>query len=157
MLTTTQERSRKADAELFRHTVFAQHEAGIGMVSQQPDEKLVFVSNRVSTIDPNKPKAGGLAAALEPVVERSGAVWMGSSGTLSEGGEQLNALEQHGRGQVAKIDLPAAHYAGFYYGFANSTHWPAFHSLTEGMSPASEEHYKSYCEINRAMARAVTA
>ncbi|WFU40255.1 trehalose-6-phosphate synthase [Bradyrhizobium sp. CB82] len=151
-----QERSSKADAELFRHAAFAQHEAGIGMVSHQPDEKLVFVSNRVSTIDPNKPKTGGLAAVLEPVVERSGAVWMGSSGTLSEGREQLNVPEPHGRGEVVKVDLPAAHYDNFYYGFANSTLWPAFHSLTERMSPASEEHYKSYCEINRAMARALS-
>ncbi|OKO83970.1 alpha,alpha-trehalose-phosphate synthase [Bradyrhizobium sp. NAS96.2] len=118
--------------------------------------QLILVSNRVSSFDPGEPKTGGLAAALEPAVERSGAVWMGASGTLSDGSEQLTPLEPHGKGQVAKVDLPAAHYAGFYHEFSNSTLWPALHSLTERMSPASEEHYNSYCQINRAMARALS-
>ncbi|WFU54615.1 hypothetical protein QA639_34255 [Bradyrhizobium pachyrhizi] len=108
---------RQADIELSRHSVFAGHEAGSGMVAQQPDMQLILVSNRVSSFDAGKPKTGGLAAALEPAVERSGAVWMGASGTLSDGSEQLTPLEQHGKGQVAKVDLPAAHYAGFYHEF----------------------------------------
>lgn len=146
-------RAKPADGP---HVVLAQREAATGMESQLSDEKLVVVSNRVSTFDPDKPKTGGLAAALEPVVERSGAVWTGSSGMLSEGSERLNDLERHGTGQVAKIDLPAAHYDSFYYGFANSTLWPAFHSLTERMSPSEEAHYKSYREINCSMARALS-
>ncbi|WP_225129780.1 MULTISPECIES: hypothetical protein [unclassified Bradyrhizobium] len=48
-------------------------------VNQQPDMKLVVISNRGAPFDPNKPQTGGLAAALESVVERSGAVWMFSS------------------------------------------------------------------------------
>ncbi|MGY8678300.1 trehalose-6-phosphate synthase, partial [Bradyrhizobium sp. UFLA05-153] len=151
-----QGRPRQADTELSRHIASALQAAEIGTASQQPDEKLIVVSNRGSTFDPNKPKTGGLAAALEPVVERSGAVWMGTSGTLSEGSEQVSAFEQHGKGQVAKIEVPADDYAGFYYGFSNSTLWPAFHSLTERMSPASEESYKSYRDVNCAVARALS-
>ncbi|MFQ3455877.1 trehalose-6-phosphate synthase [Bradyrhizobium sp. UFLA01-814] len=151
-----QRRPIQADLERSRHSVFARYEAGSGLAAQQPDMQLVLVSNRVSSFGPGKPKTGGLAAALEPAVERSGAVWMGASGTLTDGSEQLTPLEQHGKGQVAKVDLPAAHYAGFYHEFSNSILWPALHSLTERMSPASEEHYNSYCEINRAMARALS-
>ena len=42
---------------------------------------LVVVSNRVSRGKPNEPMTGGLAAALLPIVEKSGAIWVGSSGT----------------------------------------------------------------------------
>ncbi|THK33510.1 trehalose-6-phosphate synthase [Ensifer sp. MPMI2T] len=152
----SQGRARRADAGPSGRTVFVQERERTDTAVQQPNAKLLVVSNRVSSFDPDKPKTGGLAAALEPVVERSGAVWMGSSGTLS-GTEQLAALEPHGKGQAARVDLPAAHYAGFYHGLANSTLWPAFHSLTERMTPASEEHYKSYCEINASMARTLTS
>ena len=39
---------------------------------------LVVVSNRVARGKPNEPMTGGLAAALLPVVEYSGAIWVGS-------------------------------------------------------------------------------
>jgi len=54
-------------------------------VNQQPDMKLVVISNRVAPFAPDKPQTGGLAAGLEPVVERSGALWVGSSDTRGDG------------------------------------------------------------------------
>ena len=47
--------------------------------------KLVVVSNRVARGKPNEPMTGGLAAALLPVVEHSGAIWVGSSGRVRDG------------------------------------------------------------------------
>ncbi|UVC15255.1 alpha,alpha-trehalose-phosphate synthase (UDP-forming) [Mesorhizobium onobrychidis] len=122
----------------------------LGTAARQP--KLVVISNRVATFGPLQPKTGGLAAALEPVVERSGAVWMGSSGKLGDGSEPLD-IGQHGEGQVAKLDLPREHYSGYYEGFANSILWPALHSLPDRMA-ASANHYKSYQEINKFVAGA---
>ena len=46
---------------------------------------LVVVSNRVARGKPNEPMTGGLAAALFPVVENSGAIWVGSSGRVRDG------------------------------------------------------------------------
>jgi hypothetical protein len=46
---------------------------------------LVVVSNRVARGKPNEPMTGGLAAALLPVVEHSGAIWVGSSGRVRDG------------------------------------------------------------------------
>ncbi|MCM5689078.1 trehalose-6-phosphate synthase [Sinorhizobium meliloti] len=113
---------------------------------------LVVISNRVSAFDPLQPKTGGLAAALEPVVEHSGAVWMGSSGKLGDGSQTLGIAE-HGQGRVAKLDLPRKHYSGYYDGFANSILWPALHSLPDRMA-ASTNHYESYQEINKFVADA---
>ena len=76
---------------------------------------LVVVSNRVARAKPNEPMTGGLAAALLPVVEKSGAIWVGSSGQLSHGSQAGDIeMQRLGAGALAMVDLPAANYAGFY-------------------------------------------
>ena len=117
---------------------------------------LVVVSNRVTRGKANEPMTGGLAAALLPVVEKSGAIWVGSSGRLRDGPqkERFAEVEALGAGAIAMLDLPAAHYGGFYEGFANSALWPALHSRSD-LIRASHGDYLSYCEINAFMARAL--
>jgi trehalose 6-phosphate synthase len=117
---------------------------------------LVVVSNRVSRGKANEPMTGGLAAALLPVVERSGAIWVGSSGRVRDGAqkEPFAEIEALGAGALAMLDLPAAHYGGYYEGFANSALWPALHSRTD-LIKATQEDYLSYREVNAFMARAL--
>ena len=117
---------------------------------------LVVVSNRVSRGKPNEPMTGGLAAALLPVVEKSGAIWVGSSGRVRDGAqkEPFAEIEALGAGALAMLDLPAAHYGGYYEGFANSALWPALHSRTD-LIRATQEDYLSYREVNAFMARAL--
>ena len=117
---------------------------------------LVVVSNRVSRGKANEPMTGGLAAALLPVVEKSGAIWVGSSGRVRDGAqkEPFAEIEALGEGALAMLDLPAAHYGGYYEGFANSALWPALHSRTD-LIRASREDYLSYREVNAFMARAL--
>ncbi|WP_198028305.1 trehalose-6-phosphate synthase [Bradyrhizobium sp. WSM1743] len=122
-------------------------------VNQQPDMKLVVISNRGAPFDPNKPQTSGLAAALEPVVERSGAVWMFSSENRGDGTERPLLLVKAGEGHVAELDLPAAHYRGYYRDYSNSILWPVLHSLSDRMSRA-EEGYDSYRQMNNFIARA---
>jgi trehalose 6-phosphate synthase len=99
---------------------------------------------------------GGLAAALLPVVEKSGAIWVGSSGRVRDGNqkEPFAEVEALGAGALAMLDLPAAHYGGYYEGFANSALWPALHSRAD-LIRASEDDYTSYREVNAFMARAL--
>jgi trehalose 6-phosphate synthase len=99
---------------------------------------------------------GGLAAALLPVVEKSGAIWVGSSGRVRDGSqkEPFAEIEALGTGALAMLDLPAAHYGGYYEGFANSALWPALHSRSD-LIRASQEDYLSYREVNAFMARAL--
>lgn len=117
---------------------------------------LVVVSNRVTRGNVNGPITGGLAAALLPVVEKSGAIWVGSSGRVREGAqkEPFAEIEALGSGALAMLDLPAAHYGGYYDGFANSALWPALHSRAD-LIHASQGDYLSYREVNAFMARAL--
>src|ERR1700690_2312597 len=99
---------------------------------------------------------GGLAAALLPVVEKSGAIWVGSSGRVRDGAnkEPFAEIEALGAGALAMLDLPAAHYGGYYEGFANSALWPALHSRAD-LIRVSQGDYLSYREVNAFMARAL--
>jgi len=117
---------------------------------------LVVVSNRVARGKANEPMTGGLAAALLPVVEKSGAIWVGSSGRVRDGlqKEPFAEIEALGAGALAMLDLPAAHYGGYYEGFANSALWPALHSRAD-LIRASNGDYLSYREVNAFMARAL--
>jgi trehalose 6-phosphate synthase len=117
---------------------------------------LVVVSNRVARAAANEPMTGGLAAALLPVVEKSGAIWVGSSGRVRQGAqkEPFAEIEALGAGALAMLDLPAAHYGGYYEGFANSALWPALHSRSD-LIRSSQEDYQSYREVNGFMARAL--
>jgi len=117
---------------------------------------LVVVSNRVARANTNEPMTGGLAAALLPVVENSGAIWVGSSGRVRDGfqKEPLAEIEALGAGALAMLDLPAAHYGGYYEGFANSALWPALHSRSD-LIRVTEGDYRSYREVNAFMARAL--
>src|SRR4030081_1404602 len=99
---------------------------------------------------------GGLAAALLPVGEKSGAIWVGSSGWVRDGAqkEPFAEIEALGAGALAMLDLPAAHYGGYYEGFANSALGPAFHPRPD-LIRASQDDYLSYREVNAFMARAL--
>src|SRR5215470_17893851 len=115
---------------------------------------LVVVSNRVARAKADEPIAGGLAAALLPVVRSSGAIWVGSSGRLREASqkESFAEIEALGSGAIATVDLPAAYYRGYYEGFANSVLWPALHSRAD-LIRASLDDYRCYREVNALMAR----
>jgi trehalose 6-phosphate synthase len=118
---------------------------------------LIVVSNRVANGKSGEPMTGGLAAALLPVVEKSGAIWVGSSGRVRHAAAQKEPfaeIESLGTGALAMLDLPAAHYSGFYEGFANSALWPALHSRSD-LIVASQNDYLSYREVNAFMARAL--
>ncbi|WP_105375059.1 alpha,alpha-trehalose-phosphate synthase (UDP-forming) [Neorhizobium huautlense] len=97
---------------------------------------------------------GGLAASLLSIVEHSGAIWVGCSGSQGDGRHGNASVQTLGTGALVTLDLPAGHYDRYYEGFSNSTLWPAFHSLPNLMQD-SQGDYQSYCEINALMAQAL--
>jgi trehalose 6-phosphate synthase len=117
---------------------------------------LVVVSNRVARTSLHEPMAGGLASALLPVVRENGAIWIGSSGRTREETHKgsFAEIEALGAGAVATVDMPTAHYRGYYEGFANSALWPALHSRPD-LIHVTDEDYKSYRAVNAFMARAL--
>ena len=118
---------------------------------------VIVVSNRVARAKSDEPVAGGLAAALIPMVKDSGAIWVGSSGQTSDyatSRDCFSQIEPLGTGALATVDMPAKHYRGFYEGFANSALWPALHSRPDLIQVGGDD-YTSYREINAFMARAL--
>src|SRR4030095_4201704 len=61
-----------------------EHQLNDGHIRRGP-VNLVVVSNRVARGKANEPMTGGLAAGLLPVVENSGAIWVGCSGRARDG------------------------------------------------------------------------
>jgi trehalose 6-phosphate synthase len=117
---------------------------------------VVLVSNRVADPDVEKPMEGGLASALLQAVKSSGAVWVGTRVQRSNRDRKgtLTALATAGAGATARVDLPAATYARFYRGFANSGLWPALHSRPDLIRTDGDD-YAAYREVNRMLAVAL--
>jgi trehalose 6-phosphate synthase len=117
---------------------------------------IVVVSNRVARANADEPMTGGLAAALLPAVKGSGAIWVGASERTRgvQGKDSFAEIEALGNGALATIEMPSAHYRGYYEGFANSALWPALHSRPD-LIRTSAQDYRSYREINAFMARSL--
>ena len=119
---------------------------------------VIVVSNRVARAKSDEPIAGGLAAALIPMVRDSGAIWVGSSGQTADAAQSKDSfahIEALGTGALATVDMPTKHYRGYYEGFANSALWPALHSRPDLIQVTAEE-YACYREVNAFMARALS-
>src|ERR1700678_320430 len=131
-----------------------------GCCSTEPEENpvtVIVVSNRVARAKSDEPVAGGLAAALIPMVKDTGAIWVGSSGQTSDAAQSKDSfakMEALGTGALATVDMPAKHYRGYYEGFSNSALWPALHSRPDLIQVTADE-YASYREVNAFMARAL--
>jgi trehalose 6-phosphate synthase len=117
---------------------------------------IVVVSNRVARAKADEPMTGGLAAALLPAVKGSGAIWVGASDRTREtpGKDTFAEIEALGTGALATVEMPSAHYRGYYEGFANSVLWPALHSRPDLIRTGAQD-YRSYREVNAFMARAL--
>ncbi len=96
--------------------------------------RLVVISNRVS-IPTGESKAGGLAVALNALMERQGGLWFGWSGatTMEAASVTKPQLVQHDNVEYATIDLTPDELELYYNRFSNATLWPLLHSLPEQM------------------------
>lgn len=96
--------------------------------------RLVVVSNRVS-IPSGDAKAGGLAVALNSLMEGQGGLWFGWSGQTHADAVSVRTPQtvQHGAVEYATVDLSPEELDLYYNGFSNATLWPLLHSLPEQM------------------------
>jgi trehalose 6-phosphate synthase/phosphatase len=123
--------------------------------------RLIVVSNRLPVTirrGPRGPESyrstGGLVAAFEPTLEARGGVWIGWPGaefrddeSLSQPGDPYDIVPVH----ISRTELK--HY---YYGFANRTLWPLFHSLpTQTVFHLSD--WQSYLDVNDRFAEATAS
>lgn len=116
-------------------------------------ERLVVVSNRVA-VTQDAARAGGLAVALSELLKKTGGVWFGWSGKVSDQPNSHPKTERRGGVTIATVDLSSDDYDEYYSGFANSELWPLFHYRID-LANFDREHYQGYLRVNRRFAHAI--
>lgn len=133
-----------------------------------PGRQLIVVSNREPyihrrgmaghTID--RP-AGGLVAALDPVLQEASGTWI----AWGSGDADFDVTDARGRIGVPpgaarytlkRISLTRAEVEGFYYGYANQALWPLCHMAME-QARFRDGYWATYAAVNRRFAEAVQA
>jgi trehalose 6-phosphate synthase/phosphatase len=123
-----------------------------------PQGRLIVVSNRLPlTIRRageswrTERSSGGLATALDPVLKRTGGLWVGWPGEAPASpddarDEQIREWKtKHG---YVPVELPAEVAGHFYEGYANQTLWPLFHNFPTNVQ-FDPEGWGAYVEANR--------
>jgi len=128
------------------------------MAAETTGGRLVVLSNRLpvtlrTAADGGRRierSAGGLVAALEPALRRTGGTWVGWSGAPGRPGPELESAA-HGY-EFAPVPLSQGEVRRYYHGFSNRTLWPLFHSFPTRMEMSREE-WIAYEEVNQRFAR----
>lgn len=113
--------------------------------------RLIVVSNR--TPKPGKLAAGGLTAALEGVLKRTGGLWAGWSGEFAETPGSRPPVDVNGV-QVVGIDVTKTDYLAYYAGYSNSVLWPTFH-MRPDLARFDPDFYEGYRRVNEQFAEAL--
>ncbi len=112
--------------------------------------RLVVVSNRVPVPSAGH-QAGGLAVALDGLMEGRGGLWFGwSGGIVPHAGEPR--IEQAGGVSYVTLDLTPEEHRGYYNGFSNGVLWPLLHSMPELMSYERRDA-QTYRQVNERLVR----
>ncbi len=117
--------------------------------------RLVIVSNRVG--DPRKAAAGGLAVALGDALAKSGGLWFGWSGKVSEdraSGEVHRS--RSGPVELVTMDLSQADHDTYYAGYSNQALWPALHYRLD-LADFAAGFFSGYQRVNRLFAHKLAA
>ena len=122
--------------------------------------RLVVVSNRLPfhAVEQSgkvrlQPGGGGLVSALDPVLRRTGGLWLGWPG---EGGaESFATATKELPYDIVPVDLTPKETAGHYDGFTNRTLWPLFHDMV-GRTTFNSSWWETYVQVNRKFAGAAS-
>jgi trehalose 6-phosphate synthase len=109
--------------------------------------RLVVVSNRVP-LPSHGQQAGGLAVALDGLMEKRGGLWFGWSGKIADGPTAaLAQVESAGGVDYATVDLTTEEHARYYNNFSNGVLWPLLHTMPELMR-FDRRDARVYREVN---------
>jgi trehalose 6-phosphate synthase/phosphatase len=103
----------------------------------EPKGRLLVISNRLPVKLQRttagwraERSSGGLATAMNPILQRSQGLWIGWPGNSAEIGDpkRQKIIENWAANErLVTVDLPPEIARDFYEGFANQTLWPLFH------------------------------
>jgi trehalose 6-phosphate synthase/phosphatase len=119
--------------------------------------RLPLTAKRVSGRWRGERSAGGLVAAMAPLMERSDGLWLGWPGDALPGEPEGRAKlmreweEQHG---YVAVEIPPKVSRSFYEGYANNTLWPLLHGFPTRVVFAPES-WAAYRDANERFADAV--
>jgi alpha,alpha-trehalose-phosphate synthase [UDP-forming] len=123
--------------------------------------RLIIVSNRLpmtfeleGDVVELKPSAGGLIAALGPIVKQCDAAWVGSTGTSFHSAVEDVLSELAEQQCLVPVYLTDRETRNFCNGFANEILWPLFHDLPSRCDFAPE-YWHCYKDVNEKFALAV--
>jgi trehalose 6-phosphate synthase len=94
-----------------------------------------------------KPSPGGLVAALEPLMRRTGGAWIGWTGVADE---EIAAFQADGI-ELEPVTLDAGEVERYYEGFSNDTLWPLYHDVIAQPS-YNRPWWETYEAVNRRFA-----
>ena len=117
--------------------------------------RLVVVSNRVPAPSAAGAQAGGLAVALESLMEQRGGLWFGWSGRVVPGPAASPRHLNDGSIEFMTVDLTPEEHDRYYNEFSNSTLWPLLHSMPELMS-FDRRNALAYRAVNQRFADTLT-
>src|SRR5215469_13139971 len=153
------ERTVKGDGEMD-----LQPAPRVPLLRPSQDARLIVVSNRLPlTLQKTEEgwtttsSSGGLASAMNPLLQKGGGDWIGWAGG---GGEQNDPQRREVLAEWAEkercfaVDLPEDVASGFYEGYANRTLWPVFHNFPSQLK-FDAKSWEAYVEANRIFADAV--
>ena len=114
--------------------------------------RLVVVSNRVPVPSAGL-QAGGLAVALDGLMERRGGVWFGWSGKVCDNAGEAAVKVVHAAGvDYATVDLTQDEHDRYYNNFSNAVLWPLLHTMPELMR-YDRVDARCYRDVNARLAR----
>jgi trehalose 6-phosphate synthase/phosphatase len=126
--------------------------------------RLVVVSNRLPMTLikerrgwKSKKSTGGLATAMDPLLERTGGIWIGWSGdsSVKRDPERQAELDRwREKENCIAVDLPPEVVKGYYEGFSNATLWFLFHSFPE-IVKFNTSDWRDYVKANETFRDAV--
>jgi trehalose 6-phosphate synthase/phosphatase len=120
-------------------------------------DQLIVVSNRLPlTLRKSdqgwttEQSSGGLASAMNPLLQRNGGDWIGWAGDSSDQDQDRKAILQdwEQKEHCFAVELPADVATGFYEGHANQTLWPVFHNFPSQLK-FDAKAWDAYVEANR--------
>ena len=112
--------------------------------------RLVVVSNRVP-LPSLGARAGGLAVALDGLMEKRGGLWFGWSGKIAEAPTMLSGVESADGIDYATVDLTQTEHDRYYNNYSNGVLWPLLHTMPELMK-FDRRDAKVYREVNARLA-----
>ena len=117
--------------------------------------RLPFTAERRSDGIVLRHSAGGLVAALHPVLTERGGVWVGWTGVAAEDAEADSglALPEEGPVRYRRVPLSSHEVTQFYGGFANRTVWPLFHYFV-AETTIDDATWQTYERVNARFAEA---